>query len=454
MALFSRFLGHNAGRGTRPKSHAAKPLVLEALEGREVPSTCVVNSHGDTGVGVAADHGDLRFCLTRADTLPGPDTIVFSVTGTIALNGALPPITDDLSIAGPGADLLTVDAQGKGRIFSVVPGVSADISGLALIHAVASGDDAKGTAVYNQGDLVLRDCSVAKNNSYPASSGTLTGPGGAIYNGGTMQLLNCSVSENRTHGFFVGAGGVYNTGSLLIDGSVISNNSGSTDTYWAGTVSGGGIFNKGGEARIFNSIVFGNAGHAGLATRGGGINNEDGVLLVQSSLIANNLSHADDARGGGISSSGGSATLLNSTIANNTATAEPSFTGNPIDADGGGIYVVSGSSVSLTVRNCTIAQNAAVNAPETFAGGVDGGYFVAMHNTIVAKNTSGKFADVLMGLVSSGYNLVGDSSGGSGSVPPTCWTSIRNSAPSRTTAARAGRWPFCPAARPSTQATT
>jgi hypothetical protein len=69
---------------------------LEALEGREVPTTCVVNSLGDAGVGTATDHGDLRFCLSQADARPGEDLILFSVTGTINLTKALPDITDDL----------------------------------------------------------------------------------------------------------------------------------------------------------------------------------------------------------------------------------------------------------------------------------------------------------------------------------------------------------------------
>jgi hypothetical protein len=71
----------------------------------------------------------------------------------------------------------------------------------------------------------------------------------------------------------------------------------------------------------------------------------------------------------------------------------------------------------LTVRNCTVAGNSAEDAPQTFVGGIWGGYNVAMQNTVVAKNTSGKFADVYMTLTSSGYNLVGDSSGGSGFGP-------------------------------------
>jgi hypothetical protein len=91
---------------------------LVALEGREVPSSCVVNSLGNAGVGVAADHGDLRFCLSQSNAGPGEDLIIFSVQGTINLTKALPDITDDLIIAGPGADQLTVRRDTGGNTAS------------------------------------------------------------------------------------------------------------------------------------------------------------------------------------------------------------------------------------------------------------------------------------------------------------------------------------------------
>src|SRR2546421_10062855 len=76
------------------------------------------------------DHNDgtcdsdctLREAIQAANTTAGPDTINFSVTGTINLKSALPDITDNLEIIGPGANMLTVrrdDSVGQLRIFNV-----------------------------------------------------------------------------------------------------------------------------------------------------------------------------------------------------------------------------------------------------------------------------------------------------------------------------------------------
>src|SRR5262245_6491330 len=90
----------------RSKFH--RPLRLEPLEGRTLPTTFVVIDLGDTGVGPAAARGDLRYCLERANATAGEDLIIFEAQGTINLVAPLPAVTDDLILAGPGADRLTV----------------------------------------------------------------------------------------------------------------------------------------------------------------------------------------------------------------------------------------------------------------------------------------------------------------------------------------------------------
>src|SRR5262245_25682197 len=89
---------------------------LEVLETRTLLSTYTVDHLVDDGNGTGFS-GDLRYCMTNA--LDG-DTINFAVTGTINLTGALPNITRNITIAGPGADQLTVrrDTGGNYRIFN------------------------------------------------------------------------------------------------------------------------------------------------------------------------------------------------------------------------------------------------------------------------------------------------------------------------------------------------
>src|SRR5262245_33019214 len=89
---------------------------LETPEDRTLLATCHVTRLSDTGAGQGL-RGDLRYCINYANGNPGPDTIDFKVTGTINLTQALPDLSGELTVAGPGADLLTIDAQQKARVF-------------------------------------------------------------------------------------------------------------------------------------------------------------------------------------------------------------------------------------------------------------------------------------------------------------------------------------------------
>jgi len=87
--------------GTRRRRRARRTDLrprLETLEDRAVPSTIPVLNTLDSGP------GSLRDAITRANALPGPDTITFAsaVTGTITLTSALPDLSTDITITGPG----------------------------------------------------------------------------------------------------------------------------------------------------------------------------------------------------------------------------------------------------------------------------------------------------------------------------------------------------------------
>src|SRR5262245_5732505 len=99
-------------------TRTAKPPTLEALEARTLFSTCHVTRLTDLGGGTGF-RGDLRYCITKVNNEPGPDSIDFRVTGTINLIGALPSLTSDIDIQGPGLDQLTVQRETGGdyRIF-------------------------------------------------------------------------------------------------------------------------------------------------------------------------------------------------------------------------------------------------------------------------------------------------------------------------------------------------
>src|SRR5262245_44723418 len=120
---------------SRPRRRTARPR-LEVLENRTLLSTYTVDHLADDMVG-SGFNGSLRYCIIHA--VDG-DHIGFApdVTGTINLTGALPNLSHSISIDGPGADLMTVDAGGGSRIFSVIGyDIAAKISGLTIANGTS-----------------------------------------------------------------------------------------------------------------------------------------------------------------------------------------------------------------------------------------------------------------------------------------------------------------------------
>jgi hypothetical protein len=329
-----------------PKVRAYRPR-LEVLEDRTLPSTYLVDHLADDMVG-SGTSGSLRYAITQA---VNGDAINFGVTGTINLTGALPDLTRNISINGPGPNLLTVDGQHWLRPFSVSSS-TVGISGLTIANGVST----YGGGIRNEGgSLTLSNCTVSGNvGGYIDWTG-----GGGIYNDGSLTLSNCTVSGNVGRG---DGGGILNFGTATINNCTITNNRG---PY------GGGVANEaGGTMTIANSTISGNTASGryfdiwGNEARGGGIYNAyvDGYLdwgfgnlVVTNCTITGNVADGDHTRGGGIASQGldpwGSATLTinNCTISGNSVRA-----GSLGVVDGGGIYAAYST---LNMRNSILAGN-------------------------------------------------------------------------------------------------
>jgi hypothetical protein len=358
-------------------------------------------------VGVAADQGDLRFCLSRANAQVGEDLIIFSVTGTINLTKALPDITDDLIIAGPGADQLTVrrDTGGDYRILTVAAGTvqvfsatlangRADVGGgvynqatltLGGVIVTSSVSTAgQGGGVYNGGVLTLADSAVTGNTIKDVNSAY----GAGLYNasGAAADLAASSVSGNTASPFIQAIGvGVANFGSMTIaDGSV----SGNADTIWGNSGAhayGGGLANFGTLA-VASSAISGNYtqeitldGDGDAA--GGGVYNT-GVLSLQDSTVdANRADGEEFAKGGGIANFG-SVVVDSSTVADNMLGGAYPW------AEGAGIFNNEvGTPASLNVIHCTIAGNDfAHDAEPGRGGGIYGGGNVTVRDSAISDN--------------------------------------------------------------------
>ena len=314
---------------------AVSSLVLTAGTKRVIAANVTVTNTNDNGP------GSLRNAI--ATTAPG-DTITFSNTTaggatnffdgsahTITLSTGELFIARDLTIQGPGANLLTVardDAAGRFGIFLVFPGTIVNISGITITKgftadAVSAGVffGVPGGGIRNTGMLTLNGVAVIGNrtgrgaDAAPPGDG---GSGGGIYNesGATLTILNCTISNNQA-----GAGG---------------NNTSSGAGGFGG--SGGGIYNESGAAlTIINSTVSGNQTGAGgngtsvpVPGSGGGIYNE-ASLKISNSTIAFNTAGAGN--GGGMKNAGGSITLKSTIVGANAAGTAPDIQGD-VTSDG------------------------------------------------------------------------------------------------------------------------
>ena len=179
-------------------------------------------------------------------------------------------------------------------------------------------------------------------------------------------------------------GGISNGGTLAVNNSTVSGNSGS---------SGAGIYN-GGTLSINKSTISGNIG-TGTPERGGGIYNGGAATINNSTVNENTIrgNSAVYAFGGGVISVG-RLTVNNSTISGNSVT---------LFGYGGGIANgVNAPAGTLTINNSTISEN---SVPSSAIGGGGIRFTATLQNTIVANNSGGNCSGTM---TSIGYNLSSD----------------------------------------------
>ena len=203
------------------------------------------------------------------------DTINFAVTtpATITLNSGQLFVDVVVTISGPGANLLTVDANHASRVFVIAPiqeGFS--ISGLTIANGSANDGSGGAGILSGGGGLTISNCTLS-GNSAP------NGSGGGIAAFGIFTIIsNCTLSGNSVGGGASG-GGVLTGGTATISNSTLSGNS-------APNGAGGGIINEG-ALTVTNCTLSGNT-----ATFGGGIVNGDGTLIISNSTLTGNSADA------------------------------------------------------------------------------------------------------------------------------------------------------------------
>jgi hypothetical protein len=227
-------------------------------------ATMVVTNLGPSGLGT------LRSALTNAQN---GDVITFAVTGLITndVTGGL-SISNNVSIVGPGPDLLSITGTNGSRAFIVSSGVTVTISGLTFTNCAGwdsvIGSGFYGGTIYNAGNLSLSNClftgchsqSGRFTPSYNGSAGGTGGSGGVIYNGGTLVAVSCQFLNNAA-----GSGGPGAAGNASLTANWTAGGTG------GGGGSGGAVCDAG--TASFRNCTFGwngsgNGGAGGVGANG------------------------------------------------------------------------------------------------------------------------------------------------------------------------------------------
>ncbi len=268
-------------------------------------------------------HLSLRESLALAASLPGKneiefdsstwgETIVLSSTGQLLVNS-------DVSILGPGKDLLTIDAHDASRIFAVWNAsstITAYIRGMTVKRGFTT---VEAGGVYNSENLTLEDVAILDCNA-------TTSGGGVFSDIGFLRVIDCTVAGNSA----MWGGAMWVRSANAVDGIRVT----------------GSTFND-------NHAIKGYSGGSWIAGSGTGGGITLGATVASAPIVVTNTtvsSNTAEHQGGGLVSpyySLATITVVNATIAYNSA-----------DNSVGGI-LKGGAGGSLVLHNTIAAENTA-----------------------------------------------------------------------------------------------
>jgi hypothetical protein len=323
----------------------------------------------------------LREAIFATNVVDGADTIEFASSlfagglATILLTQGDLEITEALEINGPGANLLSIDANQASRIFNITA-TSGDflLTGLTLTGGKTVGDNVlvggfptttfNGGAVRSvtDGNLTFNQCIIIGNHT----TGRRARGGGVFAR--NVTLIQSTVSGNSTEGDSSIGGGISAQSNVTLTQSTVSGNSTIEDA-----ASGGGI--SAFSVTATQSAINGNW-TLGIDANGGGIRASN-VTLMQST-VSGNRTEGNQSIGGGIDASL-SATLFESAVSGNLTA------GN--NADGGGIRVYT----DLTLTRSTVSGNSTTGT-QANGGGIRAQFsttIIITESTVSGNTTSG-----------------------------------------------------------------
>jgi hypothetical protein len=356
-----------------------------------IPPLQIVNAAGitwtvdSTADAPAGDDGICNVtpgdCTLRDAIALATDGDIINITATplITVDSTLGPyyIEDDLTINGPGKDLLTITGNDLTRVFYPFTTSTISISNMTITEGYSTG---WAGAILNYGDLTLNN--VVVSESYAQFGG------GGIYNqptvGSSLTILNSSVTGNSASngaGIYSPSDSPLSLTNVVISGNVAAQWGGgiyisNVGSAYASTINqvyiysnnagigGGGVYlDANSNLTITNSALVSNQAveyGGAIATYANNLADASTINLKNVTISTNSLIQEPGGRQGAGMYLKGHAILNNVTVMDNHAGTGGGFT-NP--SFGGAFYLDAPAGSTLDIKNSIFANNLADNGP-------------------------------------------------------------------------------------------
>ena len=318
-------------------------VITPAFGDARVTASFPVNTFMVTNINDSGP-GSLREAIADANANPGADLISVSANGTLLLLSPLPVVTDSVTIQGPGSSLFAVDGNNsfRGLDLSAADVILAD---LTIQHGVVTGSAEYGAGIRSSGTLTLDRVEVIDN--------TAQSHGAGIFSSGNLTITDGGIRNNTsTNGI---GGGLRSLGTTVISGTQILGNASQGD--------GGGIYAL--SVLDLTNALFQDNYCTATSCDGGGLFSFSHTSIQDSQFVSNT---AQDQAGG--VSAPGVLTISGSLFQNNQA----------VFGTGGGLYAQG----MATIQNTQFLDNTA----RSFGGGVYAFATVDLSDVLFQNNQS------------------------------------------------------------------